>query len=392
MRAFVARLCPVLVVCVLHVASSTARAQDAPSDCGPAATLKPGEELSTPPPDEVQAEKDLLASMRAQLKGQSGPVILRDQHPKHHGCVRATFTVVEGLPEHLAVGIFRRPRTYDAVIRFSNGGSVVDNVPDARGMAIKVIGVEGPSLIEGAADAGSQDFVLIAHPVFFATDPANLRDFFASLPVHGEAVKAKDTAKADDIKKRFAKQFAIAAAMRELGTPSPLELSFFSETPYRLGDKAVKYVVQPGPSNKSGLPPITKDSGVNALREAMIAHLTTGEKSATFSFGVNVQTDPVENPVEDPTVLWKSDPVTLATITIPAQEFARDDQLTFCEHLSFTPWHAQEAHRPIGGINRVRKRIYQETSTLRREANHVERKEPTKADLDRLFKVEPAGQ
>jgi hypothetical protein len=67
-------------------------------------------------------------------------------------------------------------------------------------------------------------------------------------------------------------------------------------------------------------------------------------------------------PVEDVSVEWdedKSKPVTVATIRIPQQtvdpdgEFARQ-----CEHMSFNPWHALAEHRPMGGMNRLRKVVY----------------------------------
>lgn len=261
-------------------------------------------------------------------------------------------------------------------------------------MAIKLLGVEGPSLIEGEVDAGTQDFILINHPVFFAIDPRDLVEFTGRSTARAEALKVGDTAKAEAVRKGFERQFSIAEAMRTetFGTPSPLEMTFFSETPYRLGGHAVKYVATPGEANNSGQPRITEQSSPDALREAMIAHLTTGKQAATFSFGVQLQTDPIKMPVEDPTVLWDTEPITVATIVIPPQEFAREDQLRFCENLSYTPWHASEAHRPLGGINRARKPVYQDTSSFRHEANGVERKEPTLDDLDRLFKVVPAGR
>lgn len=357
-----------------------------------AAKLKLGEELPPPRPEEDQATTALVEGTVGPMKKQAGPTIQRDQHPKHHGCVRATFTVAKGLPEHLRVGVFRQPLTYHAVIRFSNGAAKDDNVPDARGMAIKLLGVEGPSLIEGEADAGTQDFILIDHPVFFAIDPKELVGFTGARRTLAEAKKAGDNAKAGETVKQFPKSFAILQQMGKLGTPSPLEMTYFSETPYRLGEHAVKYVATPDPANKSERPPITKDSPVDALQAAMIAHLTTGRKPATFAFGIQIQTDPVKMPVEDPTVLWDSEPITVATIAISPQEFARENQLKFCEDLSYTPWHTREPHQPLGGINRARKPVYQATSAFRHKENKVDRKEPTLADLDRLFKADAGSK
>lgn len=100
----------------------------------------------------------------------------RDAHGKHHGVVRAEFTVEPNLPPELAIGIFRAPRTYKAWIRFSNGEGAPkpDAVKDGRGMAIKVCGVEGKKLLEDEADATTQDFLLISHHSFFIR---TLRDY-----------------------------------------------------------------------------------------------------------------------------------------------------------------------------------------------------------------------
>ena len=66
----------------------------------------------------------------------------------------------------------------------------------------------------------------------------------------------------------------------------------------------------------------------------------------------------------------------VATIRIPQQEFDTPEQHQFCENLSFTPWHALPDHKPLGGINRLRRVIYERISRTRHEMNHAERKEP----------------
>jgi hypothetical protein len=37
--------------------------------------------------------------------------------------------------------------------------------------------------------------------------------------------------------------------------------------------------------------------------------------------------------------------------------------------MSFNPWHAVPAHKPLGGINRLRQAVYQAISKLRHEMN-----------------------
>ena len=387
-RTTIMGLCALAVV-VGSVAIARSQDPDDGSERARASTLKLGEELPPPRPIEDQFTKILVEASVGDVMKQTGPTFQRDQHPKHHGCVRATFTVLEGLPAPLRAGVFREPRTYDAVVRFSNGKEKVDNVKDAHGMAIKLLGVEGPSLLEGEADAGTQDFIMIDHPVFFAIDPKDLVEFVGVTKGLEAAKKAGDTAKAGAILKEFGARLAFADAFKKLGTPSPLEMTYFSEVPYRLGDRAIKFSAVPGPENASGREPLTETSPEDALRQAMVEHLTTKARPATFRFEVRLQTDPVKMPVENPMVPWESEPIAVATLTIKPQEFARTGQLDFCENLSFTPWHSSEAHRPIGGINRARKPVYQATSIARHEKNRVPRKEPTTADLDRLFPTGP---
>jgi hypothetical protein len=77
-----------------------------------------------------------------------------------HGCVRATFEVLDNIPTKYKVGIFATPATYQAVIRFSSGPQAKDNIPGAQGMAIKLIGVAGRKILEAEADAVTHDFIL----------------------------------------------------------------------------------------------------------------------------------------------------------------------------------------------------------------------------------------
>jgi len=114
------------------------------------------------------------------------------------------------------------------------------------------------------------------------------------------------------------------------------------------------------------------------LRDRMVTWLD--EKDACFKFAVQPQTDRVAQPVEDPTILWdptKAPFVDVASIRIFKQTFNTEAQQTFCENLSFTPWHTLPAHRPAGGINRLRKGLYEAISKLRHKLNKAPRVEPT---------------
>ena len=70
----------------------------------------------------------------------------------------------------------------------------------------------------------------------------------------------------------------------------------------------------------------------------------------------------------------------VAKIEIKRQTFDTKEQLEACENLSYTPWHSLPEHRPIGGVNRIRKRVYEQISTLRHTANSKPRREPASFD------------
>ena len=157
---------------------------------------------------------------------------------------------------------------------------------------------------------------------------------------------------------------------------SPLEEEYFSTTPYKLGETAVKYSAKPEQSK-------------DYLREVMVEQLRPREQpgsataprpAARFDFYVQRQSDPATMPIEDPTALWKSAWERVATIEIDAQEFDFPARWEWGNKLSFSPWHALDEHRPLGGINRARKIVYPASFNL-----HIQNlnapKEPTEADI-----------
>jgi hypothetical protein len=61
----------------------------------------------------------------------------------------------------------------------------------------------------------------------------------------------------------------------------------------------------------------------------------------------------------------------LATILIPPQIV--DPGAPLAERLAFSPWHALEAHRPLGAINRARRDVYEKMSKSRHVLKEGER-------------------
>src|SRR5262249_51306321 len=128
-------------------------------------------------PDEDVYTSQIIASgismVNATRRTQPDGRYRRDAHAKTLGCAAATFTV-KPLEQRFRYGLFAQPKSYKAWVRFSSGSTTPqsDWKPDARGMAIKVLGVDGKKLLEGEEDDRTQDFLMIDNPVFFVENVA----------------------------------------------------------------------------------------------------------------------------------------------------------------------------------------------------------------------------
>ena len=95
------------------------------------------------------------------LDGKPSGFYRRDAHPSAHGCVQAWLQVNPDVDPALRHGVFARPgRSYPVWIRFSNGLFSDDNAWDARGMAMKLMGVPGEKLLPEEREEQTQDFVI----------------------------------------------------------------------------------------------------------------------------------------------------------------------------------------------------------------------------------------
>lgn len=209
-----------------------------------------------------------------------------------------------------------------------------------------------------------------AHPVFFATDPARYLSFM-------------DDANSDHFYRKLfipfdlgAKGTLIALKTGSSKISNPVQARYWSMVPYQLGAgdgrQAVKYSAR-GCSATTGLVP--KNPEHDFLRDALRHTLQSGD--ACMEFLVQPRTSDSMD-VDDSRIEWREAAAPfykLATIRIPQQTFDTPEQNTFCENLSFTPWHALPEHEPLGVTNRLRKVIYDHISRVRHEINDAKREE-----------------
>ena len=159
-------------------------------------------------------------------------------------------------------------------------------------MAIKLFGVK-PTRHAGEAERRgdqTQDFVLLDHPLFFTPNVASLVAFSRKKK---SLVLEKDlTGKAlfEALKESFPKEVRLLEG-RKKHIKSPLEEEYFSTTPYKLGETAVKYSAKP--EQVQGLPPRGLGRTAEAATSNRQVQSTTRHPAARFGFYVQRQSDPV---------------------------------------------------------------------------------------------------
>lgn len=326
------------------------------------------------PPDEAALTRVIIEdAVRVVEQHRDNTRVLRDAHAKAHGCVKGEVQVLDDLADDLRQGVFSEPgKTWQAWVRLSNGNAYpqFDSARDARGMAVKLLDVPGEKLMPGAAHAGEQDFVMFNHPVFFVSDVAEYRSNFAA---QADGKKVLAFFPSWDPRSWEIRHLIIALKTLAPAPETPVSTTYNSIAPYKLGPLNIKYRVVPAPQNcpPYQLPEQNTDLP-NFLRNALYQQLSLDRAPACFELQVQRQNPQYYMPIEDTSVQWseKISPFqTVARITVAPQDFDSREQNLFCDNLSFNPWHALPEHRPIGGINRLRKAVYEAVSAYRHERN-----------------------
>jgi hypothetical protein len=347
--------------------------------------------METPAPDEAETQKGLVEALHSILETTSSDYghAVRSVHAKSHGLIRATLTVKPDLPEPYAQGLFATPGEHEAILRIStNPGDILDDsISVPRGLALKVLGVEGERL-PGAEGATTQDFVMASAPAFAAPDP---KAFLKSLKQ-----LSATTDKAEGLKKALSAVLRAAeGALEAVGGESaffkqvggfpnvhPLGLTYYSQTPFLYGPYVAKFSVAPVSPHLKALEgeKVNASGRPDALREDVAE--TMIEQRAEWELRVQLLTDRDAMPIEDSSVPWdeaKSPFVAVATIVAePQASWTPGESDATEDKLSFAPWHGLAAHRPLGGINRARRPAYEMSAGFRADFNRCPIHEPSR--------------
>lgn len=341
------------------------------------------------PDDEGETSKELAEALHSILEttfkdeGHAN----RSVHAKAHGLVRGRLTVLDNLPPQLAQGAFAKPVSLPVVMRFStNPGDILDDkVSTPRGLALKIIGVEGARLPGSESDV-TQDFVMQNAKAFTAATP---KAFLKTLKL-----LAKTTDKAPGMKKAFSAllrgvESTIEAMGGESGTLKSLGghpqthilgETFYSVVPFLYGPYFAKLSVAPVADSLTALTGLHVDfeGNPNGLRQAVSDYFAV--HGGVWEIRIQMATDLDKMPIEDASVVWPEDLspyVAVARIEVdPQAAWSPESVREIDDGMAFSPWHGLQAHRPLGGVMRVRKPSYEMSSGFRAEHNSCPVHEP----------------
>jgi len=342
-----------------------------------------------PAADEARTLADINEQMRKiqQKTFADGGKAIRSVHAKSHGLLVGELRIAPGLPPELAQGMFATPGTLPVVMRLSTtpGDILPDDVSTPRGMAIKVIGVQGERLPGTEGDV-TQDFVLVNGPAFNKPDAASFAGslkLLAATTDKAEGTKQVLSAALRGVERAVEAVGGKSPTLMALGghpTTHPLGETYYSQVPVLWGEYFGKICVRPVSPALRALHQAPVDLGgkPDGLRDAVAAYFE--EQGAEWELCVQLCTDLGEMPIEDASVVWDEQlspyrPV--ARLVAGAQASwsqAREESID--EGLAFSPWHGLAAHRPLGSVMRVRKGAYEAAQQFRAQRHQRLLSEP----------------
>ena len=315
---------------------------------------------------------------------------LRDAHAKSNGILKGELVVHDGLPPELAQGIFAAARTYPIVARLSSAPGDIhsDKIPAPRGFAIKVLGVDGERLSPDLGGA-NQDFLMVNFPALaFGTIPKykvmlSLLEANAHAPDTFQRLVAGTAHGARELLEAFGGTPGATLQGLARDNHHPLGETYHTQAAIRFGEYVAKLALRP---TSDGVRALTgqdvPDVEYATMRDAVAAHFA--DAGAEYELTAQLCVDLDRMPVEDASVTWPEDlsphrPI--ATLRFAPQATSSPARLVHGDDvLSFNPWNGVAAHRPLGGIMRIRRAAYERSAAFRHTMNARPRIEPSRLD------------
>ncbi|KAI0146730.1 catalase-like domain-containing protein [Pestalotiopsis sp. NC0098] len=291
-------------------------------------------------------------------------------HARTQGVITGTFIVPDDLPPHLKQSeLFEKGGEYPAVCRYSSepgDPGLDDRIPQPRGFGMKLFNVHG-DMFEAGKDFPTQDIEFNSTPALDLADAKTTREII------GLRIRYADDKAALCEQLRRRPDEALQTARDRVRNTHLESTRYYSQTAYRFGDHIMKYCLVPATETQRRLaaettaPEHGSDVMQRWLREFHGAH------DAEYLFQVQLCEDLGEQPVEDAGRVWDADKFpwqTVARLVVPKQDSWRPDRKMFWEdHMRIDPWHGLVKLQPLGGSNRLRRKLYPASSALRRKMN-----------------------
>ena len=325
-------------------------------------------------PNEEAFLDSIVTTFEAQVRGlwKAGG-FERGGNTKTHGMVRGEFIVHDNLPPEFRHGIYAKPQTFRAWVRFAGPGPYITPDIDDVGfmsMSIKLMGVPGPKLLDD--EKFTVDMTGVSTPTFVTPDT------IANAQLQKESLRNAQILYFINLRRSHVLDLIMQTLWIKTQS-SPFEAPYFSCVPYLLGEgQAMQYSMWPKWTKRTKIPNLPLRPPDDYLRHAMVKSLDRGD--VEFDIKLQRQTDPFLMPIENNAVLWPerlSPRVTVATVRLPKQTFDIPSQTQFARRLSYNPWHTIPEHRPLGNQSRARRRLYWHMANVRQSMNGIPHYEPT---------------
>jgi hypothetical protein len=315
---------------------------------------------------EEEIVREIMRFLSKSLGDQYGTKkYFRRFHARSLGLLHAKLKVSDHIPTKYRVGLFEVPRTYDAWVRFSLGSrtDTGDHRRGLKGMSIKILDVD-TAPIESNGIGNTHDILLSNNKIIFPGTPS--KQLAAMKAIFTKRIRLK-------IVYFFKSLFPITGFLRFLSsimnTQNCLNTAYFSGTPFQFGNgQAVKWKVEPGKSPNAIGSKLPRRGDKNFVRRILQQDILKNEFS--YDLFIQPQEDPYKQPIENGAVLWKTEFIKVATITLPKQDFNTTERQASEESIVFNPWNCMPEHQPLGGINRLRGPLYTKLSKERAEHNN----------------------
>lgn len=240
-----------------------------------------------------------------------------------------------------------------------------DTAKGPRGLGLKVFGVEG-------SPHGTQDLLFNNAPMLELTDLDTCIEIFALRERYWDDKEGYEAAIAERSDKT--KQTAPTA----LPNTPVISNTLFTQSAFRFGPYVAHLSLiptHPSQTTIANKTQLSSDEQPDAQRSLLADHFSTNP--AVYTLRAQFSSSLDKQPVEDASVIWSE--VTAPWYDLGEVRFEQSQDVLSAERvewwedrIALSPWGGLDEHRPLGSINRLRKRVYEASRARRGQANGEE--------------------